>query len=61
MAELARKEGNIPGIKTKTELKTRAGIMRASVGAVLGGHRQGGGCGTQQPGIGFYSPYGDKK
>lgn len=31
MVELARKEGKPPRIKTKTELKTRAGIMRAKL------------------------------
>lgn len=60
MAELARKEGNSPGIKTKTELKTRAGIMRASVGAVLGGHRQGGAVGLGNLGLGFTAPVGTR-
>ena len=60
MAELARKEGNSPGIKTKRELKTRAGIMRASVGAVLGGHRQGGAVGLGNLGLGFTAPVGTR-
>lgn len=60
MAELARKEGNSPGIKTKTELKTRAGIMRTSVGAVLGGHRQGGAVGLGNLGLGFTAPVGTR-
>lgn len=39
MAELAGKEGHSPGIKTKKQLKSRAGGRRA--GAVLGAGRAG--------------------
>lgn len=61
MAELARKEGNSPEMKTKKEPKTRAGIRRARIGAVLGRPGQSGGCGSQRPGIGFYSPLGGQE
>lgn len=61
MAELARKEGKSPGIKTKKELKTRAGIRRACAGSALGRHGQGEAVGLSSLGIGFYSPCGDKK
>lgn len=60
MAELARKERNSPGTKTKKKLKTRAGIRRAD--ARLGSLGRVGVVGFSSLGIGFCSPsYGDKK